>query len=67
MHVIFKSFHAHMHMHMHVNKARQNVLLHMLFKDAAGCGELMDQSNLEHLINCNQDVSAHLHEAISFV
>ena len=32
----------------------------MLFKDAAGCGELMDLSNLEHLINCNQDVSAHL-------
>ena len=32
----------------------------MLFKDAAGCGEPIDQSILEHLINCNQDVSAHL-------
>jgi hypothetical protein len=32
----------------------------VLFKDEAGCGEFMDQNNLERLSNCNQDVSAHL-------
>ena len=32
----------------------------MLFKDGAGCEERMGQSNLEHLVNCSQDVSAHL-------
>ena len=46
-------------MHMHVNKARQNVLLHVV----QGCSWMWgtySQSNLEHVINCNQDVSAHL-------
>ena len=32
----------------------------MLFKDGAGCEERMGQSNLEHLVNFSQDVSAHL-------
>ena len=32
----------------------------MLFKDGCGCGEFMGKSTLEHLSNCNQDVSAYL-------